>query len=72
MPPDRVEQWIGCKIDETRVDDLSRPFEPGDRFVRELVHFAAVIRGEEQPRMTGQDGLRAVEVIHAAYGNRLG
>ena len=49
---------------------LAQP-EPGDRFVRELQHFAGVVRGEEQPRMTGHDGLRAVEVIHTAYGNRL-
>ena len=44
----------------------------GDRFQAELRHFAAVVRGEEQPRMTGRDGLRAVEVVYEAYGNRLG
>jgi predicted dehydrogenase len=44
----------------------------GDRFVEELRHFAAVARGEAQPRVTGQDGLRAVEIIHEAYGNPLG
>ncbi len=38
-----------------------------DRFQAELRHFAAVVRGEEQPRVTGRDGLRAVEVVHAAY-----
>jgi len=41
--------------------------EAGDRFVRELQHFAAVLRGEAEPRMTGRDGLRAVEVIHQVY-----
>jgi len=48
--------------------------EPGSesRFVRELRHFAGVLRGEETPRVTGQDGLRAVEVIHQAYGNPVG
>jgi predicted dehydrogenase len=46
---------------------------PGnDRFVEELRHFAAVVRGEAQPRMTGRDGLRALEVVYEAYGNRLG
>jgi predicted dehydrogenase len=46
---------------------------PGeDRFAAELRHFAGVIRGEEQPRMTGTDGLRAIEIIHEAYGNALG
>ena len=41
--------------------------EPGDRFVRELRHFAAVLRGEAAPRVTGRDGLRAVELIHQVY-----
>jgi len=44
----------------------------GDRFVRELQHLAAVLRGEEQLRVDGRDGLRAVEVIHQAYGSSLG
>jgi predicted dehydrogenase len=43
----------------------------GDRFVRELQHFAAVLRGQEQLRVDGRDGLRAVEVIHQAYGSSL-
>lgn len=44
---------------------------PGDdrsRFVEELRHFASVLRGETAPRMTGHDGLRAVEVLYQAYG----
>lgn len=41
----------------------------GDRFAAEVGHFAAVVRGEETPRVTGLDGLRAVEVIYQAYGN---
>jgi predicted dehydrogenase len=45
---------------------------PEDRFVRELQHFAAVLRGEETLRVNGRDGLRAVEVIHQAYGGRIG
>lgn len=47
------------------------PPDKRDRFVEEVRHFAAVIRGEAIPRMTGRDGLRAVEVIHAAYANAL-
>jgi UDP-N-acetylglucosamine 3-dehydrogenase len=49
--------------DWTRADTGSE-----DRFVRELQHFAAVLRGEEKLRVTGRDGLRAVEIIHEAYG----
>ena len=44
---------------------------PSDRFVEELKHFAALLRGEAAPRVTGHDGLRAVEVIHQAYANRI-
>lgn len=40
---------------------------PGDRFVEELRHFASLLRGEASPRVTGRDGLRAVEIIHQAY-----
>ncbi|MFN3651188.1 MAG: Gfo/Idh/MocA family protein [Armatimonadota bacterium] len=42
------------------------------RFVEELRHFAAVIRGEAQPRVTAEDGVRAVEVVYQAYGNGVG
>jgi len=45
-----------------------RPELPaGDRFVEELRHFTAVLREGVPPRVTGRDGLRAVEVIHQAY-----
>ncbi len=48
--------------------DWATPEVPaGDRFERELHHFAAVLRGEEPLRVTGRDGLRAVEVIHQVY-----
>jgi predicted dehydrogenase len=46
--------------------------ESGDRFVKELQHLAAVLRGTEQLRVTGEDGLRAVEVIHQAYAHPVG
>lgn len=45
---------------------------PGDRFVEELKHFASLLRGEATPRVTGQDGLRAVEIIHEAYAKNIG
>jgi predicted dehydrogenase len=44
----------------------------GNRFVEELRHFAAVLRGDTSLRVTGQDGLRAVEVIHGAYSSPVG
>jgi predicted dehydrogenase len=37
------------------------------RFVKELRHFAAVVRGEADARVTGEDGLRAIEIVYQAY-----
>lgn len=55
-------------------EDAWTKMEPDNRsrFVEELRHFAAVLRGESEPRVTGKDGLRAVEVIYQAYGNGVG
>ncbi len=39
--------------------------EPADPLVEQLRHFAAVVRGEEAPRVTGREGLRTLEVIDA-------
>lgn len=36
-------------------------------FSREVNHFVKCIRGEEKPIVSGLDGLRAMEVIEAAY-----
>ncbi len=41
--------------------------EEGDRFVGELTHFVAAIRGACPLAVTGHDGLRAVEVVYEAY-----
>lgn len=52
---------------------VTMPADDRSRFVEELRHFAAVLRGEQPSlRVTGQDGLRAVEVIHQAYTNGIG
>jgi predicted dehydrogenase len=39
-----------------------------DRFERELRHFAGVVRGSEKLTVTGEDGLRAVEIVYQCYG----
>ncbi len=69
---DRGAAEIDYNTGITRVCDASGRWSPikaeGDsRFVTELRHFAAVIRGEAAPLMTGEDGARAVELIHAVY-----
>jgi predicted dehydrogenase len=41
--------------------------DPMDRFERELRHFVAAVRGQERLAVTGEDGLRAVEIVYQAY-----
>lgn len=44
----------------------SRPeTEEGDPLIRQAAHFGAVIRGEAEPVVSGQDGLNALRVIEA-------
>lgn len=42
------------------------PAEGPSRFVTELVHFTAAVRGETPLLVTGEDGLRAVEIVQGA------
>ncbi len=58
-----------CPYGESTWQQTELPDE--NRFVLELRHVAAVVRGEATPRVTGHDGMRAVEIIHQAYANRL-
>jgi predicted dehydrogenase len=41
------------------------PYSFEDPLVRQMAHFGAVIRGEEQPICSGEDGLAALRVIEA-------
>jgi predicted dehydrogenase len=43
------------------------PVKASDGFAEEISHFLRAIRGEETLSCTGQDGLRAVEIIQANY-----
>jgi predicted dehydrogenase len=47
-------------IDQTHVE-----VPPGDSLSAQITHFADVIRGDAQPMVSAQDGLRAVRVIEA-------
>lgn len=51
---------------------IQMPSDDRSRFVEELRHFVAVLRGEQSLRVSGHDGLRAVEVIYQAYQNGIG
>ncbi|HEY9293122.1 MAG TPA: Gfo/Idh/MocA family oxidoreductase [Microlunatus sp.] len=52
-------------------DGSASPIEVarGDRFVRQARHFLACVREAEKPRVTADDGLRAVEVLSRAYAS---
>ncbi len=39
--------------------------EPEDPLVRQILHFAQVIRGETTPLVSGQEGLRTLQVVEA-------
>jgi predicted dehydrogenase len=49
--------------DTERVEELAEPRDAS--FERQLEHFLAVVRGEEQPLVTASDGLRALAVAEA-------
>ena len=49
---------------------VSRRPPQDSSFVEQLRHFVSVIRGEEEPLVTGEEGLAAVEVVCRAYVGR--
>jgi len=52
---DGTEEWRVIAVPE------------GDRFVREVAHFLACVRGEATPRVTGRDGVEATRILVGAY-----
>ncbi len=51
----------------TREAGISWPFWGSDPNVGMLIEFVAAIREDREPAVTGLDGLRAVEIVEAAY-----
>lgn len=47
--------------------DVSPNGAISNRFTRQAAHFLACVRGEEKPRVTGEDGAAAMRVLAAAY-----
>lgn len=43
----------------------SEPFGPRTALARQLAHFCAVVRGEEEPRISGEDGLATLAAVEA-------
>lgn len=44
-------------------------FERNDMFLEEMKHFVSVVRGEEQPACTLEDGVRALQIALAAHAS---
>ena len=44
--------------------------EDANRFDREIEHFLAVVRGEQQPRLTPEDGVIAIRILMDAYASQ--
>jgi predicted dehydrogenase len=65
--PAELLSWIGAAGSWTREELTS--VEPMARFDREIDHFLNCVRGTEQPAVTAWDGLRALQVIQAAYAS---
>lgn len=54
-------------MDAPKIDGI----DGEDRFVAEVAHFAAAVRGEVPLCVTGVDGLRANEAVEAVYGRQV-
>lgn len=49
----------------------TNPVAPDDLYRAELAHFLKVVRGEEQPAVTGQDGVIVLRLVEAAKRSAL-
>jgi predicted dehydrogenase len=63
--PAELHSWIGPAGSWTREPLVSG--EAMARFDREIDHFLSCVRGTAQPAVTADDGLRALQIILAAY-----
>ncbi|MGH2389427.1 MAG: Gfo/Idh/MocA family protein [Chloroflexota bacterium] len=63
--PAELHSWIGPAASWTQEPLAS--VEAMARFDREIEHFLDCVRGTAQPAVTADDGLRALQIIQAAY-----
>jgi predicted dehydrogenase len=63
--PAELLSWIGAAGSWTREPLAS--VEATARFDREIAHFLNCVQGTETPAVTATDGLRALQIIQAAY-----
>jgi predicted dehydrogenase len=66
IPTMRLRTFPGERSWYEPFDTSTEAVERTDPLANQITHFAAVIRGEEQPICTGRDGLKTLLVIDAA------
>lgn len=54
--------WSGAENWNEKPEPMATDVEDGTPLIRQLEHFADVIAGRAQPRVTAEDGLRALDV----------
>ena len=64
-----IHYWDGMasRYKTTRMKDWEPLPEKGDRFANELQHFLDACLGRTSLKVTGHDGVRAIEIAEAAY-----
>lgn len=68
-PPCRICRLIGTEGTLT-LDLLATPTDRNAMYLEELRHYLYCVRARRQPEITGEDGLRALEVIAAARASQ--
>ena len=65
IPDLRLWRHDGQKSWWNAISATAMPREASDPLINQIAHFADVIRGEQQPLVTAQEGLRTMQVIEA-------
>jgi predicted dehydrogenase len=63
---DGAAQWWTSEANEWRMAPVPKGFERNAMFLDEMRHFVDVVRGEAEPRVTLEDGVRALEIAMQA------
>ena len=65
VPTMRVKTYPGTRSWWEPFDTATEPLERSDPLANQVRHFAAVIRGEAKPLVSGRDGLQNLRVTDA-------
>ena len=61
----RVKVFAGARSWYEPMDAVTESLDRTDPLATQVEHFAAVIRGEAQPIVSGRDGLKTLRVVDA-------